>query len=178
MYEQEDETQQEDERIIPSHALRWSRSLTNFHDVEDEDDLSTGKKKSARTSLRKTNSGGELGSRVDAPQKPNCRPPRARITNDKGFGGTCPLPSPCVRIEEMEKPTLLWNCVSGLSSSPLTDVVVCAIYRQSKRWASQKARSLMAWRPKASHACKKAKSPWCSRHSLSGDNDNSFNQLE
>jgi len=130
MYEQEDETQQEDEWIIPSHALRWSRSLTNFHDVEDEDDLSTGKKKSVRTSLRKTNNGGGLGSRVDAPQKPNCRPPRARITNDKGFGSTCPLPSPCARIEEIEKSTLLRNCVSGLCSSPLTDVVVCAICRQ------------------------------------------------
>jgi hypothetical protein len=67
--------QQEDERIIPSHALRGSRSLIDFYDVEDEDDLSTGKEKSARTSLRKTNSGGGLGSRDDAPQKPNCRSP-------------------------------------------------------------------------------------------------------
>ena len=59
MYEQENETQQEDERIIPSHALRESRSLTNFHDVDDEDDLSTGKEKSAQTSLRKTNNSEE-----------------------------------------------------------------------------------------------------------------------
>jgi hypothetical protein len=40
--------------IIPSHALRGSGSLSNFtcHVVSDED---------------------VLGSRVDAPQKPNCR---------------------------------------------------------------------------------------------------------
>ena len=39
--------------IIPSHALRGSRSLSNF---------------TCHVSRKKT-----LGSRVDAPQKPNCR---------------------------------------------------------------------------------------------------------
>ena len=61
--------------------LRGSRSLSNFHDVEDEDDLSIGKEKSACACVRKTvrrsktttNSGDSLDSRVDAPQKPNCR---------------------------------------------------------------------------------------------------------
>jgi hypothetical protein len=71
MYGQKNETRQKNEWIIPSHALRGSWSLTNFHNIEDEDDLSTGKEKSARASLRKTNSGDGLGSSVDALQKPN-----------------------------------------------------------------------------------------------------------
>jgi hypothetical protein len=52
--------------IIPSHALRGSRSLSNFtcHVVRDED---------ARNQRRTL--GSRVGSRVDAPQKPNCRSP-------------------------------------------------------------------------------------------------------
>jgi len=73
MYDLKNETQQEDKQIIPSLALGGSQSLTNFHDEEDEDDLSTRQEKSTRVSLRKTNIDGELGSHVDTPQKPNCR---------------------------------------------------------------------------------------------------------
>jgi hypothetical protein len=54
MYDLEDETQQEDEQIIPSHALRGSQFLSNFHDIDDEGDLSTGKEKSAHDRVRKT----------------------------------------------------------------------------------------------------------------------------
>jgi hypothetical protein len=52
--------------IIPSHALRGSRSLSNFtcHVVLDED------ARNQRWRQRQT-----LGSRVNAPQKPNCRSP-------------------------------------------------------------------------------------------------------
>jgi hypothetical protein len=41
-----------------------------------------------------------LGSRVDAPQKPNCDPP-CKVSNGKGFGGTCPLASLCAQSHEM-----------------------------------------------------------------------------
>ena len=54
MYDLEDGTQQEDEQIIPSHVLRGSRSLSNFHNVDNEDDLSIRKEKSARVHVRKT----------------------------------------------------------------------------------------------------------------------------
>jgi len=53
MYDLENKTQQKDKQIIPSPTHWASRSLSNFHDVEDEDDLSTGKEKSTRTSVRK-----------------------------------------------------------------------------------------------------------------------------
>jgi hypothetical protein len=32
--------------------------------------------------------------------------PSCKVSNGKGFRGTCPLPSPCTLIEEMEKPSL------------------------------------------------------------------------
>jgi hypothetical protein len=54
MYDLEDETQEKVKHIIPFYALRGSRSLSNFHDVDDEDDLSTGKEKFARVRVRKT----------------------------------------------------------------------------------------------------------------------------
>jgi hypothetical protein len=41
-----------------------------------------------------------LGSGVDAPQKPNCRSP-CKVSNDKGFGGTCPLAALCAQSHEM-----------------------------------------------------------------------------
>jgi hypothetical protein len=54
MYDLENETEQEDEQIISSPAFRGSRSLSNFHNCEDEDDLSIRKKKYARAYVRKT----------------------------------------------------------------------------------------------------------------------------
>jgi hypothetical protein len=56
--------------------------LSNFYDVENEDDLSIGKEKSAHAYMRKTvwrrskittNNDGGLGSYVDAPRKPSCQ---------------------------------------------------------------------------------------------------------
>jgi hypothetical protein len=46
-----------------------------------------------------------LGSRVDAPQKPNCRSP-CKVSNGKGFGGTCPLAALCAQSHEIEIPSL------------------------------------------------------------------------
>jgi len=45
MHEQQNEKQRGDEQTIPFHAIRGSQSLSNFHDVDDEDDVSTGKEK-------------------------------------------------------------------------------------------------------------------------------------
>ena len=61
--------------------------MTNSHDVEDEDDLFTRKEKSARAWLRKMNSGGGLGSHVDALQN-LIVDPSYKVSNGKGFEGT------------------------------------------------------------------------------------------
>jgi hypothetical protein len=46
-----------------------------------------------------------LGSRVDAPQKPNDEP-TCKVSNGKGFGGTCPLAALCAQSHEMGIPSL------------------------------------------------------------------------
>jgi hypothetical protein len=46
-----------------------------------------------------------LGNRVDAPKNLIADPP-SRVSNGKGFGGTCPLASLCAQSHEMEIPSL------------------------------------------------------------------------
>jgi hypothetical protein len=48
---------------------------------------------------------GCSGSRVDAPQNLIVDPP-CKVSNGKGFGGTCPLAPLCVQSYEMEIPSL------------------------------------------------------------------------
>jgi hypothetical protein len=71
-----------------------------------------------------------LGSHVDAPKKPNCRSP-CKVSNGKGFGGTCPLASLCAQSHEMENTltcgwavTLKWFCspVPSARGSPILNL--------------------------------------------------------
>jgi hypothetical protein len=72
-----------------------------------------------------------LGSRVDAPQKPNCRSP-CKVSNGTGFGGICPLASLCAQSHEMEIPSLGGWTVILKVFSPVFRVTGVLLYLTSR----------------------------------------------
>jgi hypothetical protein len=72
--------------IIPSHALRGSRSLSNF---------------TCHVTRKKT-----FWAVAKTLPKNLITDPSCKVSNNKGSGGTCPLASLCAQSHEMEIPSL------------------------------------------------------------------------